>query len=428
MLVGQLEIGKKYNYKLGLQENYEEVEVIEIDVEPKIKYLRRISMVLPTMEDCLHIVNNSEAFYIVETEEEGYSVRLLNYRLASISDYVNNNAFELRGLCYIKDDKGTWHRNILMNKFFNLNETKLDRYSWMLEDVQDKKIQRIQEKLDGSVISFCRFPNSNIRAKSKMSFNSEQAIMAQGIFDSNINYQNFIVYCLEIEKLVPIFELISPQNQVVLSYNNTELKLLQIRDSFTGRYLTKEEMFERASNFDIPLAEDYESSGYMTFEELLEKQKTLENIEGWVVTLEDGQMLKIKTEWYHAMHGLTTNNTRENLLVQTILEDRIDDVISLIPDGEKKEFMIATVEKVQHKFNHLVVEYKDLRGQYFNKFQEDRKEFAKNYSKHELFGYVMKGLGTSFREVEQIAEKHVKDYISNKTKKLGDAREFLASI
>ena len=420
---------------------------------------------LPTREEALGITKNSEAFYVTKHQVEGYEVELYDYRLASISDYVINNAFELRGLTFIKDEKGTWHRNILMNKFFNLNETKMDyikafslgsgellydgpegtyevnlmqakaakiyrfekysRVSWMLEDLKYKKIQRIQEKLDGSVISFVRFPNGVIKAKSKMSFTSDQAKMAQGIFDSNIEYQNFVTYCLEIEKLVPIFEIVSPQNQVVLSYNNTELKLLQIRDSFTGEYLPKDQMFIRASNFDIPLAEDYED---MAFEELLEKQKTLENIEGWVVTLEDGQMLKIKTEWYHAMHGLTTNNTRENLLIQTILEDRIDDVVSLIPDGEKKQFMISTSEKVQHKFNHLVVEYKDLRGQYFNKFQEDRKEFAKKYSKHELFGYVMKGLGTSFRDIEQTAEKHVKDYISGKTKKLGDAREFLASI
>jgi hypothetical protein len=38
------------------------------------------------------------------------------------------------------------------------------------------------------------------------------------------------------------------------------------------------------------------------------------------------------------------------------------------------------------------VEYKELRGNYFNKFQEDRKEFAIKYNTHPLFGYVMKKL------------------------------------
>lgn len=150
--------------------------------------------------------------------------------------------------------------------------------------------------------------------------------------------------------------------------------------------------------------------------------------EGFIIMLEDSKLLKLKHEHYLALHGLTTEGTRENLLIETILEDRIDDVISLIPDGEKKEFMITTVEKVQHKFNHLVVEYKNLRGLYYNKFNEDRKEFAMKYKDHELFGYVMKKLNASFRDVEQVAEQGVKDYILNKTRTLGGAKEFLAKI
>ena len=160
-------------------------------------------------------------------------------------------------------------------------------------------------------------------------------------------------------------------------------------------------------------------------EDILE---TEEGIEGWIVTLADGQMVKVKTAWYFAMHRLTTEGTRENLLVQTIIEDRIDDVLSLIPDGEKKQFMIDTVEKVQHKFNHLVVEYKFLRGMFYNKYNEDRKEFAMKYKDHELFGYVMKKLNASFRDIESVAEQGVKDYILHRTRTLGGAKEFLACI
>jgi hypothetical protein len=166
----------------------------------------------------------------------------------------------------------------------------------------------------------------------------------------------------------------------------------------------------------------------MTWNELLEKQETEEGIEGWIVTLFDSQIIKVKTKQYFQLHGLTTEGTRENLLIQTILEDRIDDVLSLIPDGEKKQFMTDTVEKVQHKFNHLVTEYKFLRGLYYNKFNEDRKEFAMKYKDHELFGYVMKKLNASFRDIESIAEQSVKEYISNKTRTLGGAKEFLAKI
>ena len=425
---------------------------------------------LPTREEAQKIVENSEAFYCTKHNIEGYDVEMYDYRLASISDYVNNNAFELRGLTFVQDSNGVWHRNILMNKFFNLNETKMDyikafsassdellydgpegtdeirsmqakaapiykfekytKVSWLLEDIQNKKIVRVQDKRDGSVISFVKLPNGHVLAKSKMSFTSDQALMAQKIYENNDAIRLLIHVMLD-GGCTPIFELTSPHNQIVLSYNNTELTLLQIRYA-DGHYFSKAQMLRvieetKFEDSKVELAEEYPEE-YYSFEKLLELQQTEENIEGWIVTLEDGQMLKVKTAWYFAMHGLTTEGTRENLLIETILEDRIDDVISLIPDGEKKEFMIATVEKLQHKFNHLVTEYKFLRGLYFNKFQEDRKEFALKYSKHELFSAVMRGLNTSFRDVEQTAEKGVKDFILNKTKKLQDAKDFLASI
>jgi len=301
----------------------------------------------------------------------------------------------------------------------------------MYDDIKDKKVTRVQDKLDGSVISPIILPNGTIVMKSKMSFDSDQAKMAQSIVDSSDDYIGFIRYC-ESQDIMPVFELISPHNQIVLSYPNTELRLLQIRDTETGEYKNKDFMKEVSSLYNISIAQDFHivtgEGSKPVLDDLIESAKTEEGIEGWIITLEDGQMIKLKTQWYFQLHGLTTSGTRENLLIETILDDRIDDVIAQLPEGEKKEFMIEVQEKVQHKFNHLVVEYKHLRGQYFNKFQEDRKEFALKYKEHELFGYVMKKLNTSFRDVEQVAEEQVKQYILNKTKSLGDAKEFLSKI
>lgn len=424
---------------------------------------------LPTRERCQEIVNTTEAFYCTQRNIYGYNVELYDYRLASFGDFVNNDAWELRGLCFIQDENGNWHRNILMNKFFNIDESKMEyvklfskatgelvydgsdvskeyiskdaqaanlykqeRYiksSWMLEDIRDKEIVRIQDKRDGSAISFVKFPNGTVKAKSKMSFESPQALAADDFYWSDkqsyyTGIAKFVDYCFY-KGLVPIFEYTSPFNQIVLNYNDSELRVIQIRESVTGRYLTSEEMDIVLSQTTAKKADEIK---LMTWDELLEKQETEEGIEGWVVTLADSQIIKVKTKQYFQLHGLTTEGTRENLLIETILDDRIDDVISLIPDGEKKEFMIDTVEKVQHKFNHLVVEYKNLRGLYYNKFNEDRKEFALKYKEHELFGYVMKKLNASFRDVEQVAERGVKDYILNKTRTLRGAKEFLAKI
>lgn len=370
---------------------------------------------LPTRDECQEIVKNSEAFYCINTNVQGFEVEVYNYRLACLDVFKEYNAFELRGLCFVNNN-GTWERNILLNKFFNLNENQ----DWELNNLKNYKITRVQEKLDGSVIGFVKLPNGNIVAKSKMSFDNEQAKMAQDIYDKSENLRNFINDCFE-NDIVPIFELISPFNQVVINYSTTELRLLQMRYKETGEYVGNILMNSYIKEYNIKCSKDEK---LYNFDELLELQETEQNIEGFVVTLENGKMFKIKTKWYFENHKIITENDTENKLIPLILEDKIDDILS-ITTGEKKLFIENIIEIVQHKFNHLVIEYKKLRGSYYNKFNENKKEFALKYKNHELFSYVCKNLNTSFRDIEEIAEKSVKEFILKKTRTLTDAREFI---
>ena len=161
----------------------------------------------------------------------------------------------------------------------------------------------------------------------------------------------------------------------------------------------------------------------------------IENQEGEVITFEDNQMAKVKNLHYLSLHGLIGPDAfRENLLVKTILDENIDDVISALVPGEKRTRIETLTEKVQHHFDHLVVEFKSLRGEYFNKYNENRKEFALQYSPsgkkpHELFSAVMRTLkGTSFKDVEKIAEAQVKEHILNRTNSLGNAKDYIGAL
>ena len=421
---------------------------------------------LPTREECQELVKNSEVFYCSKKIVNNYEVELYNYRLSSFGDFVNNNAFELRGLCFVNNN-GIWERNLLMNKFFNLNETQLNYYifknkenneivfdgpethidfnkfnsdskkynkekyvkaSWMLEDIKHKKIVRVQEKLDGSIISFVKFNDGSFVAKSKMSFESEHAQLAQKIFDTNPKIEG-LVKRLNAEGLVGIFEICSPFLQIVLPYNETELKLIQVRNNETGVYLNNNEMNYYLKEFGLSemSSKEFDVSEF-TFDKLLKLQETEQNIEGWVVTLESGQILKIKTHWYFDAHAITTSNiTRENLLLELVINDKLDDVLSVV-QGEKKKYLEEISEKIQHFFNHKVVEYKKLRGLYYNKYNENRKEFALKYRNHELFNAVMKTLDTSFRDIEETAKKSVGEFILKKYNTLTEARNLLSEL
>lgn len=376
---------------------------------------------LPTREECQNIVKNSDAFYCTETIVEGFKVEMYDYRLASISDFENNNAFELRGLTFVYNELSkTWERHLLLNKFFNYSQT----IGWMPEDLDNKEIMSVQEKLDGSVISFIKFPNGVIRAKSKMSFTSDQAVAAQKIYDTTESIRDFIDFSINV-RFTPVFELIGYNNQIVVQYENDyELRCIQVRYE-DGSYVDN---FDRVAYklYNIECAKTFK----MTLPELLkEKETNKENIEGWIITFADGQMAKIKTNRYMELHGLIGPDAfRENLIIQSIINSSIDDVISALAEGNKKEKLIEITELVQNDFNHAVVEFKKLRGIYFNKYNENRKEFALKYRNHRLFGLVMKTLNTSFRDVENTAVNAIKDYFLRSYNSLGSAKEYIESL
>lgn len=99
---------------------------------------------LPTREECQEIVSRTEAFYCTKREVQGFEIELYDYRLASYRDFFpeneDKNYAELRGLCFVNNN-GTWERNILMQKFFNLNETATEKKMFVITLEDGKKIE-----------------------------------------------------------------------------------------------------------------------------------------------------------------------------------------------------------------------------------------------------------------------------------------------
>jgi len=59
----------------------------------------------------------------------------------------------------------------------------------------------------------------------------------------------------------------------------------------------------------------------------------------------------------------------------------------------------------------LIVEWKQLRGNFFNLFNEDRIKFEKNYSNHSLYSSVIKHFDKSFTEINQLAELEIDSFL-----------------
>jgi T4 RnlA family RNA ligase len=307
-------------------------------------------MKIPTFDECLEIVKKNESFTHRVRDVDGQKVSVFDYLMASYPDFKNPidnsdiEAFELRGLCFTHNEDGSIHRRyILLHKFFNLNQCN----SYQYDDFKTNKVIQVMDKMDGSIIRFIQLANGKIVSKSKTFFGNDQSMMADEIYSTNSNLQNFVKETLD-NNLCAIFELTSPKNRIVVSYNTTKLTLLQLRDENTGEYLDiynndlvkKYKIDTVVKEFNLEL--DY----------YIEQRKTLENKEGWILIFDNGMMVKIKTEWYCNLHGLLTDYlSKENQIMKMILDSTIDDALSKMDiNDERKPLIEVLVKKVNTCF------------------------------------------------------------------------------
>jgi T4 RnlA family RNA ligase len=357
---------------------------------------------IPTYRECLDICEKSSGvFYESRFNVDGFNISVFNYRLATYQDFLFLNGFELRGLTFVFDEKGEVFGSYpLLEKFFNINENE----STLLEVVSGKKIKSVLSKEDGSIISFIKLPNGKIIAKSKNSFTSDQAIMAQKLYEDDKNIKQVVNECLN-NNLNPIFELVSPRNRVVVNYTETDLILLSLRGKDGQYYDIDSYELNKTKKYDYDL------------DHLLECKNTLEGIEGWVVEFEDNQKIKIKTNWYLSLHRIMTDYTnREDYLIDFILEEKIDDILSLLEYGsESRLFVEKVLDATNRKINDYLVEINNI----IKNYDGDKKSFALKYSYHPLFGIMIKTLnGYDLMEL-------VKEFVRKKTYRLFEAREWL---
>ena len=358
---------------------------------------------LPTYQNCLEICEKSSGiFYESKFVVDGYNISIFNYRLATYKDFFIYKAFELRGLTFVfNSDNTLFKRFILMEKFFNLGENE----STHLDLVLKKDIKSIYQKEDGSIINFIQLPNGKIVAKSKASFDSDQAKEAQMLFENNIEISDFVTKSLN-SGLMSIFEYVGPRNRVVVKYESTDLVLLRLRDNSSGKYVDIDDIsFKKPETFTYSL------------EDLISLKEGSQGIEGWIVEFGDNQKVKIKTDWYLSLHKIFTDySNREDYLIDLILSEKIDDVLSVLDLGsESRIFVESVIKKTNEKILSYIKEVQTI----LNYFDGDRKTLAMKYKSNEIFPILMQSI--SGKDLDYC----VKEYVRKKTYRLFEAREWL---
>jgi len=93
-----------------------------------------------------------------------------------------------------------------------------------------------------------------------------------------------------------------------------------------------------ARAYGIPVVEDLKSK-YSNIEELVEKTKDEVDNEGYVVQFKNGHMVKIKSDWYVAIHKAKDNLLYERLVVEMIINEKIDDVLPFLVDTDRERLL-----------------------------------------------------------------------------------------
>lgn len=288
------------------------------------------------------IVKNLEEFKMsigdkpeIRFMEQDNGTTIASYIISNDQTFSDYHSKECRGITFNSRNKVISRS---LHKFFNVNEKE----STLVHNIDWSKIVRIMVKRDGSMICTANIPSmlGNFSLKSKKTFESPVAKYSTNWMKNKSNYLEFCTN-LTFRDLTAIFEWTSPDARIVLPYKSDELTLLHIRHNKTGEYFNQNELEEICKDYyDIPLVGKCNDIAELLNNALNESpeslriaienlQLTTEDIEGWVIQFENGDMVKLKTKWYCDRHHVMTN-IRERDVAKMVINESIDDVKAML--------------------------------------------------------------------------------------------------
>jgi len=130
--------------------------------------------------------------------------------------------------------------------------------------------------------------------------------------------------------MTPIFEWCSRKNRIVVDYLEDQLILTAIRDTVTGLYIHYAEMVEIAEHAGIPVVKAVDGLAIQDINLFVKQVREWDDGEGIVLRFDSGHMAKIKADDYVLRHKSKDAINQEKNVLQTILDDTVDDLVPLL--------------------------------------------------------------------------------------------------
>lgn len=238
-------------------------------------------------------------------------------------------------------------------KFYNLGEAVPSATARLVE---------VSEKIDGSLGILYRH-NGEYKIATRGSFTSKQAAWATDFLHKKHDLRGLD------GKLTLLFEIVYPQNRVVVDYQAKEaLILLAARDRQDGHELRRSAVRELATQFGFETPRLYNFASAKDAEIVAHG---LIDAEGFVLLYDDGSRFKVKSDDYRIKHRLFSGFGFQHVL-ETIAADAFDDMLPTLDDERLAQTKAWAKDIVNEE---LAIEQRIFEFYEQNK-QKSRKDFA----------------------------------------------------
>ena len=282
--------------------------------------------IIRTIDDVLPHISGREEFIVAERDFG----TVINYVVAMadtfnmypagydgpLSTYDLGGAIrrECRGLIFDRDG------NLMsrpFHKFFNINER--DETQAHVVDMSQPHV--IMEKMDGSMIRPI-LVDGYLRLATKMGVTNVAMDAEAWLAAQDPSLKEWMRQCVE-DSVTPLFEWVSPFNQIVLAYETADLVYLGTRDNATGAYV-----MDTSCPFTfVPRYGSVEGN----ISDYIARQREAEGREGDIIRFSDGHMLKVKNDWYVRIHKTVDRIVFDRNIVDLIINEEVDDVLPMLP-------------------------------------------------------------------------------------------------
>lgn len=332
------------------------------------------------------------------TIKENLPYAIFNYGIKS--DFSDPIVQEARGIIINIEtlEVACWP----FRKFGNYNESYADNIDW--------KTARVQDKIDGSIIKMWWNPVSN-----EWKFSTNSTINAKDAIANSMTQKTFLDVIREsdnygiLAEILPvikkdytlIFELVSPETQVVIKYDKPYLYHIGARNNITG--IEAKDCYigiERPKEYQLRSLDDCIKAAVKLNESENGEIHGIKK-EGFVVVDDNWNRIKIKSPDYLMLHRLSSNSNFSKERIIGMIRDKVINIGDICNDFPNFTHYFKYYDFKITELEYQAKVFVDMTKRIYEEYSHDRKAVAMIIKNHRLapIGFMCLDSGKTGEEI-----------------------------